>query len=271
MMETVCRTKPVIAKVAEPFLVQCPSEAMTTSNPLNEALFREFSETPQTQEGVSAFANKHGWLGLTKLMVSPAFPGDPESPQYPPVLLSERLSSWKSEIDAMYHLVRVWDPPVPGRRSDQLERFEQKIQWIHGEAIIYHRVSDYGEVHEVIASRDIRPGLFDSLRGVKDLKQITRCYLQLKVNEKLAEHQVDVRLLWDRRFSQLGLCMVPGSLIGLLWLQFAKAIEGSVAHRQCEDCGKWFALGGRAGRSDKKFCSATCRVRKRRLNQKLKA
>ena len=112
--------------------------------------------------------------------------------------------------------------------------------------------------------------LFDSLRGVKNLKQITRCYLQITVNEKLAQHQVDVRLLWDPKFGQLGLCMVPGNLIGFLWLQFAKAIEGSIAHRQCEGCGKWFALGGTAGRSDKMFCSVNCKIRKHRLDKKLK-
>lgn len=54
--------------------------------------------------------------------------------------------------------------------------------------------------------------------------------------EKLAEHRVNVRLLWDLKFERLGLAMVPTDLICFLWLQFAKVIEGGTAHRQCEDC-----------------------------------
>jgi Family of unknown function (DUF6076) len=87
------------------------------------------------------------------------------------------------------------------------------------------------------------------------------------VNAKLAQHRVNVKLLWDAKFEHLGLAMVPEDLVGFLWLQFAKAIEGGKAYRRCEDCGQWFGFGGQSARKDKRFCTATCRVRSNRRNK----
>jgi len=65
------------------------------------------------------------------------------------------------------------------------------------------------------------------------------------------------------------------TLLGCMWLQFARAIGGDKSYRACENCKRWFEIGGGTlgGRSDKRYCCGTCkaaahakkRVRARRL------
>jgi hypothetical protein len=258
------------AEGTESFLIECPSEAATMNRPLHDALFREFAETPLTPEGVLGFANRHGWLGVAQLVGSEVFRDETHPPRERPVRLCERKDTWLAEIAAMYRLVRLWDSIAHGRRHahNGAKRFEQRIAWIPDVEMRYEWVTDYENEREVIASRVLRPDLFERLQGLKNLKQVLPWYLQLAVNKKLHEHGVHVRLLWDRKFEHLGLAMVPTTLIGFLWLQFAKAIEGGTSYRQCKDCGKWFAFGAPSGRTDKRFCSGTCKARTHRRTRK---
>jgi len=256
-------------KTTKRFLVGCSAEARLPQAPLDGALFREFAETPQTPDGALCFANQHGWLGVAEPIVSAAFPDESHALRMRPVRGGEQIHAWMSEIAAMHRLVRVWDI-VLGRRgpSHGSARFEQRIRWIQDEAILYEWVTYKERGREYIASRKCRPWLLDRLLRAKSLEPTLHWYLQIAVNEKLAQHGVRVQLLWDRKFEQLGLTMVPTNLAGFLWLQFAKAIEGETAYRQCEDCGRWFALGGRSGRADKRFCSGTCKARTHRSKKK---
>ncbi len=164
--ETVLPAKSFVPSSAEPCLVHCSSETKTTDAPVNEALFREFAETPRTQEGVLNFANTHGWLGLNEPLMSPAFPVNSESPKGKPVVLGERLGRWLGEIDAMYHLVRVWDPPIrgPSRVSHRAGRFDQRVLF-SSEQIGYEWESDYRKEQMVIASRDTEAMALRSTAG----------------------------------------------------------------------------------------------------------
>ncbi len=85
-------------------------------------------------------------------------------------------------------------------------------------------------------------------------------YIQRQINEKLKEHNVTSRLLWDSRHTRLGLHIVPRSLIGRIWLQFARAIDGNRAFRRCQDCRKWFEVTPHVTRTDRIFCSPTCKA-----------
>ncbi|QEL17403.1 hypothetical protein [Limnoglobus roseus] len=67
----------------------------------------------------------------------------------------------------------------------------------------------------------------------------------------------------------------PTNLLSALWLQFGIAVGGGFEHRQCPQCGDWFAVGTRSPdaerrtRRDKVFCTERCRT-ERHYEQKSK-
>ena len=86
------------------------------------------------------------------------------------------------------------------------------------------------------------------------------------INRQLEGH-ASPRLLWDANRERLGLYIVPGGLIGALWLQFARAVERDSPFRQCAECGIWFELARGTARTDKLYCSTPCRTKAYRKRQ----
>jgi hypothetical protein len=58
-----------------------------------------------------------------------------------------------------------------------------------------------------------------------------------------------------------GLEVVPLSLIGALWLQFAQAVSGQRAFHPCDACGRLIELHPTANRADRRYCGDACRAR----------
>jgi hypothetical protein len=125
------------------------------------------------------------------------------------------------------------------KRCDRagLQKF---IHWKKDEGVVYK--SNPGGFR-VIASKHIRSEIFSRFQ-VGDSVAPSWSLIQQITNEKLAEHRVHARLLWDSRYTALALHIVPESLVGCLWLQFCQAIEGDKKYRQCENCRTWFEIGG---------------------------
>jgi hypothetical protein len=232
--------------------------AFSRYTPLLEfsGLFRTFAlDTEPTEDGILAFANKYGTLGLQASVLIPSLDGRSN------VGAGETLASWTGELLDMRLAVNLWDA-ARHRNTSGLGRL---VHW-----------NDYGVYYQpdasrfaAIAGKDTRPDILARLeRG--DLIAPAYWHLQRVVNEKLDRHNVTGRLLWDssdRTGQQLTVRLVPKSLIGCLWLQLAKALEGK-DYRQCENCKLWFEIGGsRGARADKKFCSATCKAG---LNRKVR-
>jgi len=189
----------------------------------------------------------------------------PTSIQLPPNSLGagETIQAWAYEIVEMKRLVNLWDC---ARRARSKE-LALKIHWDSEDRVAYREeVLLLGTRHpyvEEIASSVHRPDILARLKP-RDLVAPAFWYVQRKINEKLHKHNVTARLLWDardRNGERLTVHVVPGNLIGCLWLQFAKAVEGDRNYRQCENCKLWFEIGGsRAARSDKRFCTPTCKA-----------
>ena len=267
------------ARGEEWFLVQSSQETKTSNDPPGPAVFREFADVRPTRDDVLKFANKHGWLGVGEPMIpSGVVPTTYTIPketlkilrqnrhrklaatkQLYPVRLGERLRTWFKEISTMHRLVRIWEPPFGVEAAKR--KFEHRIRWISDYEVRYEWQDEGDEGTEVIASTRERPWLLPLVQA-RDYKKIFRWYLQIAVNERLKEHGVSARML--RHSERLELSIVPENLIGFLWLQFAKAVDGGKAYRRCEDCGKWFELGGKSSRKDKRFCSGTCKARSHR-------
>jgi hypothetical protein len=219
-------------------------------NPLrtHNGLFRTFAETKTSEEGIVEFANRFGCLGgdvrVTVLV---------KTPDGAEVMRDGELQDkWEDEILTMRILIKIWE--LAKKRDEVgLGKF---IQWKH-DAIHFllpplHSAS--AGRPRVIAAMQIPPNFRNG-----DTVMPARCFLQKRVNEKL--HGVRASLLWNVKQTELGLRLVPQSLIGCLWLQFAKAIEGNKNYQQCGNCQGWFEIGGsRGARADKKFCSPSCKA-----------
>jgi transposase-like protein len=99
-----------------------------------------------------------------------------------------------------------------------------------------------------------------------DLMKPALHYVQSTINKSLEGH-ASPRLLWDAKRERLGLYIVPGGLIGALWLQFARAVERDSRFRECAECGIWFELAPGTARADKLYCSTPCRTKAYRKRQ----
>jgi hypothetical protein len=231
-------------------------------NPLREfnGLFQTFAQTEVSEAGVSTFANKYGCLGGAAGARIETTDGNKN------LTYGEPLHNWAFEILTMRRMIALWELAI---RRDRLglSRF---IQWKAEQGVLYESHPHLPpnapasppdrRITKVIAAQEIKPEIFSKFQSGDTLAPAW-WYLQHMVNDKLDEHSVRARLLWDSRHTKLGLHMVPESLIGCLWLQFAKAIEGERKYRQCDRCRAWFEIGGsRAARSDKKFCSPSCKA-----------
>lgn len=226
-------------------------------NPMVESgLFRNFSELEPTEEAICQFANRWGLLGgeaSTEI-------GVVDGPQPKSLLLGvgELLSTWTSESTEMKSLLEIWD--LAHNRDKKLAAF---IKW--GDARVWYegpRIEGWPE--NVRSRREIASGNSPELLAkfqTGDLIGPAQQYLQGEVNKKLTHHGVSARLLWDQNYTRLSLYLVPQSLIGCLWLQFARAIDGNRDYRRCPICRKWFEITFHVSRKDRAFCTPTCKAR----------
>jgi hypothetical protein len=219
-------------------------------------LFKRFAETAPTEKGIAAFANKFGWLGgrLTSGPLSAA--------EGTPRLYGETFNSWQETIKCMADIVTLWECAKLGK----LSAISRQVFW-KGNAV-FHRSRDRQNL-EVIASEHLYPELLAGFsRG--DLQLPAMYAVQRQINRELAKHTASPKLLWHR--GQLVLRQSATSLIGAIWLQFAKAVEGNKGYRQCENCREWIEIGGRrAARSDKRFCTPSCKSAAWQRDAKLRA
>lgn len=88
--------------------------------------------------------------------------------------------------------------------------------------------------------------------------------LQERINARL-EVLVRPRLLRDADASdQLRFHLVPRTLLGAIWLQLARAIDGDKQFPACDECGRPFEVSRErhiGKKKSAKFCSGACRQR----------
>ena len=117
----------------------------------------------------------------------------------------------------------------------------------------------------VIASGLINPEMLGAFVP-GDVLAPAHFYVQRAVSFAM-EELVDVKLLWDSEDERGRLHLVPTSLLGALWLQFAQAITGNKDYRRCARCNTWFELSPEASRTNKLYCSDACKMKSYRDRQ----
>jgi hypothetical protein len=200
------------------------------------ALFLEFAKVDLTCEGVVAFANRYGTLGL------PVTIGSPRTNKQQGINVGEALAAWYTEISAVRRLLPLYYPDRKPEIIFETDTERITARWPNG--------------WEMVVFRATEPDTYERLKGKPT--EIMRHYLKMQINRKLSEHTSTGRLL-DYN-GALTLFIVPSSLIAAIWLQFACAIDDNRKYRSCKNCKKWFGLGGAGRRADAETCSDSCRA-----------
>lgn len=184
-------------------------------------LFLTFAETPITEDGIRIFANQYG-----QIMNAAWFPKEN--------LRGTLFDHWVASISALKAVAMLWRALVD-RDSDFL-----------GNAIN----QDDEHVWHIN---------FPDLRALTRKDQVADGWnlLQKIINGRLGKSSP--QMLWDDK-NKLRLHVVPEDLRSALWLQFAGAVTGNMAFRQCEACGTFFELTPGINRRDRKYCSNSCRT-----------
>jgi endonuclease YncB( thermonuclease family) len=195
-------------------------------------LFRTFADTRPTREGILEFANIYGNLGAE----------------------FDALDT----LDAMeqpLHSYSPWD-----------ERAEPYDEACRGLADQYRSTDTLRRWQSQIAQMRRCVEAWDRVRrgqaGDETVREIHRV-----VNYVLDGDQFRVAFEATRRGSRMMLQVVPKSLLGALWAQFALSMAGDKEYRACPSCHRWFELAPETARTSRVYCREACRSRAYRARQ----
>lgn len=263
-------------------------EATPTYDPFQEspALYREFAElnTAHLLPEILKFANKWGTLGGNKSvqveLVDEEF-NPINDKQYS---WAEMPGSWLEEILEMRMALEIWDMV----RSNDRESLIDLIYWEDGGIYWKHRVGDHDtetlDDDDLVWSVDVETGersvsRINGLQETKALVSVDEYHPERRfhldpdqpgsaanyvigdiVSDGLAA-RVSAQLEPPTSGAMPTIRLVPDSLIGALWLQFANAVNGNIDYKRCEECRTWLEISPGAGRPDRSYCSDACRMR----------
>ena len=171
----------------------------------------------------------------------------------------ERLSTWVGQIRIMRETIDLWDLA----RASDMQGLSRYIEWEGSSTIRLRPQNDAGGVIETISSWDIAPELMHRFRP-GDLIQPALVATQRRINRQIAAAP---RLLWNHKEGRSDLHILPNSLIGALWLQFAQAVDGDRKYRRCAECRTWFEISPETARVTRTYCSNACRSKAYRKRQ----
>jgi hypothetical protein len=187
-------------------------------------LFREFAATKRTRAGVRAFANRFGNLGAEYDALGVLDDRDDSVEAPPEVETMEDYAEWLRTAQGEY------------RRADTRACWMREIE----------------RMRRCVAAWDAaRAG--DTERMAEVVKVI---------NNALFENGVGAGLvIAPTRRGRIAHRFVPVSLLGAMWSQFAQAVAGDRDYRQCEQCGRWYALDPDTARKSRLYCGDACKAR----------
>jgi hypothetical protein len=265
---------------AGPFLVRRPEKQprerrfdLLSADPV---LFRAFAKLKLDEPSILAFANEHGRLGPSVYFTSGNkyfYDREPGSR-----LRGEPIGRWRRAIDRMRRVMAVWDLCVRGK-SKKLADF---IHWVGDDQVWFKEAAPgHGQPNEFLIARrhvgvegaaespDYREPSIDRFTPGDVLLPAL-----LFVQKQIAEHLPSVArptYYWAFGDITLTLGFLPRTLADLLWMQFALAVAGSIALRECRQCRRWIRVGTRTAHRNREFCSNACKVKDLRQRKALAA
>ena len=196
------------------------------------AMFLEFSELDGSEESILKFTNAYGRLW-----------DDFKGPS---------LVDYREAIDDLREAVSLW---LAIQRHD-FDAIREHVTWDRGNRLRWK--SDL--------SMPIRQG--DKVIRFIDVKKRNRNYKPgdlVGPATDLLDFVISTRPTWDlhiepvRVGGNLSLQLEVGTLLSVLWVQFAQAVAGAKEFVRCAFCNRPFEV--ELSRTDRAFCTDNCRVK----------
>jgi hypothetical protein len=241
-------------------------------------LFRVFGETAPTEQGALGFADRFGLLLSARTYQKPL--GRTRGPAAGEAVVealaphAERLKLWREEILTMRHAIVVWQRLEAGEHAElgRHLRWERDAAGLRAVLFDTHPGLAVGagpptpdlRIREAIADRDegadwlarFRPGE-PALPAAAWLGRL----INRRVGGKLtAGFALDAS-------GRLSLAIRPENLLQAMWLQFGLAVCQHKDYRRCAVCQDWFELSPEVARTNRRFCSVSCKNRSYRGRQ----
>jgi hypothetical protein len=216
-------------------------------------LFRSFAYLEPTESAILGFASEFGLLaGDAYLSVAMR---DPLHTQQTVEVMAEPFGAWKAEIHALRTLLNLWD----SARVGDVSRLRELIQVIGpSDAKVLWTVPEGKILSQAMEQ------LIAQTVGTKDLESFALEYVRYSINWRLQVLSFPI-LQPDQGNHRLPLSVHPTGLLGALWLQFARSLDGK-DYRRCRQCAKWMEIARGVARSTKQFCDGACRFKWHRDN-----
>jgi hypothetical protein len=207
-------------------------------------LYKRFLEIDSSDRGsILEFADEYGSLGVNALAARPATLDDANRN----CVFVETWETWKEEIENMRRTVTHWKM-VESKDSNGLSRYfteNARGTWLYK--------SDAGGFQRV---QEPVQGLF----APGNVLIPAGFLVQDWVNQQLRQSTYP-QVLYDVERGSRILQIVPRSLLGAMWLQFAQTIDGKRSHKPCKECSTWFEVSTEdtGKRVNREFCSDPCK------------
>ena len=120
-----------------------------------------------------------------------------------------------------------------------------------------------------IASTSINVELFRSLIP-GDVAAPAKILTARIINEQLSQHCSPSLLFKGISYQESHLYFRCNNLLGVIWLQFARAVASKSEHRRCVECGSPFLPSGSERGRKKQFCTDACKSRNYRKKQRIR-
>ncbi len=176
---------------------------------------------------------------------------------------------WRDQVEDLRQCVRLWDLVRAGDNSGLARYIRWQVDAARGLSVHFDSHPDLEpgkspsppdrRVTAVIASADADCELLESLKP-GDVRAPALLHIEATVNRHLVG-LVQPRLLCIPQKETVSLHMVPLTLIGGMWLQFAQAVAENKDYARCRECGGWFEVSLPGARRTRVYCSDGCKVK----------
>ena len=231
---------------------------------VRDTLFREFVETPPTEEGVLGFANKYGRLYLRYRLEH-----DIDADFGVEVRNAETLDSWRYHILHMRAALLVWDDIQKNRKRNLRNCIDWGTDPQSGKKWIkyqWHKDCPHPYIY-LLTDEPFKQGEIEKPARMWVIEVINRMLAPIPGlgDQRTRVHQT---IKWDHDIRHQPIIEpISQSLIGELWLQFALLVTTGYQLRACKECGNWFTSKPKRG-PEQVFCSGACRTRAYRRKSK---
>lgn len=247
-----------------------------------------FTRLKPDEDSILEFAQRFGGLGVEQRIVFPEAEHDHQ------LYWGESLRSWRYEWHDLHLAELVWRA-CHDREAPDVDTLMRFFRWTEIPAVPRRAESycAFNAEHVPALSNAVNlEGKFrvltryeDDPQGIPyplerdDLLTAARLYLALEVqshldnretmrllssdmqsNRETAVPRVAMTTRWDNKRLKPVTVLRPASLLGVMWLEFQRNLEGNVAFRQCGFCDTWFKPKRERGQRAK-WCSQSCKVR----------